>query len=104
MGKPEFRGKSQRQTVAGSGSLDPGQGSSHPITPIPPEQPHSLWSGLSAWCWGWAPGEPSVRLPKETGALVPSLPTSALLMGVCGQSTQPSGLFLNLSKIRGSLG
>lgn len=51
----------------------------------------------------WSTGTITVNLPEETGALAPSLPTSALLMGVCGQSVQPSGLFLNLSTVRGSL-
>lgn len=44
----------------------------------------------------------AVILPEEEGAPVPSLPTSLLMLD-CGPPTQPLGLFLNLSKIRGSL-
>lgn len=46
----------------------------------------------------------TINLPEEGGAPGRSLPTSALLMGDCRPSTQPSRLFLNLSKIRGGLG
>ena len=96
---------SQRQMVAEPGSLDPQKGVFLSHHSIPPSSltPSGLVFQCGAGLGSWSTGTIAVNLPEETGGVAPSLPTPALLMGVCGQSAQPSGLFLNLRTVRGSL-
>lgn len=96
---------SQRQMVAEPGSLDTQKGVFLSHHSIPPSSltPSGLVFQCGAGLGSWSTGTIAVNLPEETGGVAPSLPTPALLMGVCGQSAQPSGLFLNLRTVRGSL-